>query len=309
MTRRLATAVILLLTGAGLTAAQISQPAGYTEPVPVCELRDGRITEASGIVPSHRNPGGYYIHNDSGDRARVFLIDRTGRTRLTIRLKNAAAVDYEDIALAPGAVPGTFDVCVADIGDNRAQRPRVTIYRFPEVQWKQRGGASVEVEPVAYHVRYADGPANAEAFFVHPRNGDGYILTKRTDGSCAVYKMTTPWSAARETVLPRLLTLELPSAIPLARIVTAADVSPDGRRVALRCYLGGWEWRLPPGTGQDGFDRIFQTNPVALTLAAEQQGEALCYTADGRTILTLSEGGSPTLYELPAATPSSGPAP
>ena len=52
----------------------------------------------------------------SGDSARVFLVDRDGRTRLTIKLKGATAVDYEDISLAPGEKAGTFDVCVADIG-------------------------------------------------------------------------------------------------------------------------------------------------------------------------------------------------
>ena len=68
----------------------------------VCELQDRGIAEASGIAPSRANAGCYYVHNDSGDSARVFLIDREGRTRLTIRLKGAAAVDYEDISVAPG---------------------------------------------------------------------------------------------------------------------------------------------------------------------------------------------------------------
>ena len=238
----------------------------------------------------------------------MFLVDRTGRTRLALRLKNAAAVDYEDIALAPGAEPGRFDVCVADIGDNRGRRPQVVIYRFPEVDLKQIVGTTTVVEPTAYRVRYADGPANAEGFFVHPRSGDGYILTKRMDGRTAVYKLAAPWNLERETVLNKLLELELPAA-SAARVVTGADISPDGRRVAARSYVDGWEWRLEPGPDQRKFETVFQAKPVRLRLAAEPQGEALCYAADGRAILTLSEGKSPTLYESSVAAPTSRPAP
>jgi hypothetical protein len=280
---------------------QATQPLGYeATPEPLGVVRDERIIEASGIAASRRHPGLYYVHNDSGDSPRVFLIDRQGQTRAVLRLMHAQAVDYEDIAMAPDEKAGTWAVCVADIGDNNDNRPHVTLYRFPEPDVPERAGATVDVEPVAYQARYADGPANAEAFAVHPRTGDGYIFTKRLDGRSAVYKLAAPWDARSETVLTRLLTLELPPALPLLRIVTAADIRPDGQRLAVRCYADGWEWRLPPGTTDRDFGRIFQTMPVELPLAPERQGEAICYTPDGNGLLTISEGPSPTLWELRA---------
>jgi hypothetical protein len=292
--------LVLSATG-GCLIGQTSQPTGYADAAKaICTLQDAHITEASGIVPSPRNAGCYYVHNDSGDLPQVYLIDRQGRTRLTIRLKHATAVDYEDISLAPGAKAGTFDVCVADIGDNRAQRSSVTIYRFPDVELKADMPAAIDVDATAYRLRYADGPADAEAFCVHPRTGDGYIVTKRIDGHSAVYKLAAPWHAQQETELKKLLTLDLPPGWPLTRIITAADISPDGERLAVRCYVKGWEWRLPPGTGDRDFDRIFKAEPSQLPLAAEPQGEGLCYAPDGRAILTISEGKSPTLHELPA---------
>jgi hypothetical protein len=290
----------MALAGACGLPAPTSQPAAYGTPEALAVVSDSRITEASGIVTSRLNPGCYYIHNDSGDTARVFLIDRAGKTRAEIRLKGADAVDYEDIALAPGEKPGTFDVCVADIGDNRAKRPNITIYRFPEVALPDRDGATIDVQPVAFRAHYADGPANAEAFFVHPRTGDGYILTKSFDGPSRVYKLAAPWDARQETELPRLLTLELPSALPPMRVVTGADISPDGHRVAVRCYGNGWEFRLLAGTADADFEQIFKTNPSELLLAAEKQGEAICYSPDGNALLTISEGESPTLWEVRA---------
>jgi hypothetical protein len=286
-----------------------ASPAGAAAPVPLAEVNDPRIIEASGIVASRRNPGCYYVHNDSGDLPRVFLIDRTGRLRLEIRLAGAKAVDYEDISLAPGEQPGTFDVCVADIGDNHDRHKEVVVYRFPEPPLPETaaataGTAIVEVRATAYRFHYADGPADAEAFCVHPRTGDGYILTKRLDGRSVVYKLLAPWKAGEVTVLRQLCTVKLPaSIIGLARVVTAADISPDGRRLAVRCYVNGWEWRLSPDDGKTSFDHVFATKPVELDLPGEPQGEGLCYSLDGASFLTISEGKSPTLWETPAPAP------
>lgn len=309
--------VTVLLAAACVSCAQTTQPAEYGDPVAVCTLRDDRIDEASGLAASRRNPGCYYIQNDSGDQPRVFLVDRTGRTRLTIRLKGAAAVDWEDIAMAPAVTPGSFEVCVADIGDNKSQRAHVAIYRFAEPDVGQfADGATIDVDVTTYRVRYAGGPADAEAFCVEPATGDGYILTKRPEGGSLVYRLAAPWQTEGVTVLPQVATLEPPVGLPLTRVVTAAGISPDGRRLAVRCYLGGWEWELPEAgtvgeapaaTQASDFERIFSTDARPLLLPPEPQGEALCYAADGRAVLTVSEGRRPILWEVPAATGSGQP--
>jgi hypothetical protein len=284
-------ALLSIALGPGRAAeAQATRPAEpYDPPQDICTLTDQRITEASGIVASRRTRGSYYIHNDSGDEPRVFLVDRSGATRLTIRLRGARHVDWEDIAVAPGEKPGTFDVCVADIGDNRARRKDLTIYRFPEVDSDAAKQPVVDVRATAYRISYADGPVDAEAFVVHPRTGDGYVLTKRPDGVCHVYKLAAPWNAEERTVLPKVATLRFPEMLPLQTIVTAADVSPDGLRLVTRSYLCGWERWLPRGIGSRGFERIFAIEPTQVELAIEPQGEAICYGADGRALLTVSE--------------------
>ena len=139
----------------------------YGAPRRVAELSDRRIDEASGIAASRRTPGLFYIHNDSGDAARVFLVNREGETVVTLTLSGARHRDYEDIAIAPGSTPRTFDVCVADIGDNAAQREEVEIYRFAEVD-ATAGADVIDVETTVYRFRYEDGPRNAEGFVVHP---------------------------------------------------------------------------------------------------------------------------------------------
>lgn len=295
---------VLMIVGACNLSSPASRPASYDKtPELLARLSDERIREASGIAASRLHPGFYYVHNDSGDTARVFLVDGEGRTRLTIRLRGITAVDMEDIAIGPGAAAGTFDVCVADIGDNAEKRAGVAIHRFPEPDLKAGDGATLDAEVITYRLRYVDGPANAEAFAVHPQTGDGYVFTKRNDGRSVVYRLAAPWDRQSEGALVKLTTLALPPALPLARIVTAADIRPDGQRLALRCYDGGWEWRLPAGTAAGDFERIFGTSPARLTLAAEQQGEALCYAADGEALLTVSEGALPALWEVRSGSP------
>ncbi|MFQ5807200.1 MAG: hypothetical protein ACE5I3_12195 [Phycisphaerae bacterium] len=299
-------AVVLLaglpVCGSLPAAVQSSQPAArYREPAAVCEITDPRLNEASGLAASRRNPGYYYTHNDSGGQPHVYVLDRRGRIYTTIRLLGVANVDWEDIALAPGKKPTTYDVCVADIGDNNAARAEIVIYRFREPDLKLAIGRRFEVEPQAIRCKYEDGARDAEGFAVHPPTGDGYVFTKQFDGACQVYRLPAPWTTVGFTTLRRAGALKLPrEAPPLVRMVTAADISPDGKRLVTRSYLGGWEWRLPESGDASGFARIFRREPVALKLAIEPQGEALCFSADGNALLTISEKSPTMLYEVRA---------
>ncbi len=292
------TAVTLLfpILLAGCPASNWTSYAG--PPVALAELADARITEASGLAASRRNPGCYYVHNDSGDAARVFLVDRKGVTRLVINLEGVTAIDFEDIAIAPG--DDGFDVCAADIGDNQARRSTLAVYRFPEVDLATLSDMdTTAVSPTTYRFRYADSPANAEAFIVDPTNGDGYVFTKRLDGKSAIYRLSAPWDASRTVSLQRVTMIELPPGVLPGRIITAADISPNGRRLAARCYIDGWEWESPNRETQT-LTALLGHTPKRLSLATEIQGEAICYSATGDALLTISEGRHPTLFELPA---------
>jgi hypothetical protein len=80
-------------------------------------------------------------------------------------------------------------------------------------------------------------------------------------------------------------------------IVTAADISPDGTRLVTRSYVGGWEWRLVEKREGNAIAIVPSDMPMPLTLATEPQGEALCFSADGDALLTISEKTPTMLYE------------
>jgi len=62
-------------------------------------LADEAINESSGIVRSHTNPNCFWTHNDSGDKPRLFLVNRDGKTVARVGLSKAKAIDWEDIAI------------------------------------------------------------------------------------------------------------------------------------------------------------------------------------------------------------------
>ena len=58
--------------------------------------------EASGIVASRKNPGVLWVHNDSGDTARLFALSYTGK------LPQQDAIRYPDAALYHPDAPEPF---------------------------------------------------------------------------------------------------------------------------------------------------------------------------------------------------------
>ena len=90
-------------------------------------VRSELIREASGIVASRRNPGVLWVHNDSGDMARVFAITASGEFLGVCNIAGATARDWEDIAIGPGPDPDQHYLYLGDIGDNQAKYPDVTV--------------------------------------------------------------------------------------------------------------------------------------------------------------------------------------
>src|SRR6476619_6236933 len=90
--------------------------ADWGTPSPIGTIPAVQLPELSGLAASRLHPGTLYAHNDSGDYARFFAIDESGRFLAQIDLPGATSIDWEDIAVA--RCPTGWCVFVADIGDN-----------------------------------------------------------------------------------------------------------------------------------------------------------------------------------------------
>src|SRR3954452_480338 len=70
------------------------------------------IAEPSGIVASRKNPGIFWVHNDSGNPPVLFAVKRDGKLVREYRVE-AVNLDWEDIAIDDAG-----HLYIGDIGNN-----------------------------------------------------------------------------------------------------------------------------------------------------------------------------------------------
>ena len=236
------------------------------------------LTEASGLAVSRATPGRLWSHNDSGKPVLVSF-DSKGSVTGQLSISGARVEDWEAIATAPcGSGSCLF---IADIGDNAAKRPEITIYRVPEPA-QPRGSAQVDA---VIRASYPDGAHDAEALLASP-DGTLYIVTKGDTGQVGVYRVPRDVGgngALRLEAVGGPLSKGTPAAN--ARITDGA-ISPDGEWVVLRTKGALIFYRAA-----DFLKGNFrETRRVDLTSLGEPQGEGVAF-GPSNTVYVAGEGG------------------
>jgi hypothetical protein len=293
-----ATAPQLIVTsGTGPPAANAVAAAcsGHLVATSAGPITNSSLREISGIDAGVANPTLYWVHNDSGDSARVFALGANGATQRSYALSGASAVDWEDIAVGGGPVAGRPYVYVADIGDNSRSRSEVVVYRVAEPTVSGSGTATLTGVD-ALRLRYPDGAHNAEALLVHPETGELVIVEKTSSGGAArIYRAPGGLARGSLTMLQLVATLQLPSGS--TNLVTGADLSADGTQVAVRTYAGVLLWNRDPAAT---IWAPLAAAPCTGPLPNESQGEAIAFHANGRGYVTVSEGTNQALHNYTA---------
>jgi hypothetical protein len=258
-------------------------------PQQVGTVTDNRLTEVSGVVQSRAHPNVLWVHNDSGDTARMFAINRDGTMLREYALAGASAIDWEDVALSPGANGGRDSLYFGDIGDNAKARNDIVIYAVDEPDpATETTTSTVRTQ----RLLYPDGAHDAEAMFVDPATHDFFIVTKELSGASAVYRKAGGLLAGQPT-LTKIATLNL----GVAQLVTAGDISPDGSVIVLRAYGAVFVWSRREG---EDIATAFTRPPCNAPSPKERQGEAIGIDPDGRGYVTLSEGTPQPVWHVTA---------
>ena len=261
------------------------------------------IPEASGLAASRRTAGVWWTHNDAGNPNRLFAIDPAGGLRARIIVDGAVNRDWEDIASGPAVTAGGPPLLyIADTGNNQAitdpARSRTTarIWRLaePAVRSTSVGTPGTQhIRAVAINLRYPDGAHDAEAMFVDPVTGDLVIITKdwSKSGRAGVYRTTDiAKRAANSTVtLQRVATI----ALRPGTLVTSADITRDGRVIAVRSYGAVNLYQRDPSKP---VATAFANASCSTPAPAETTGEAIGFAPDGGSFLTTTEGIRPPLH-------------
>ncbi|MGV1037611.1 MAG: hypothetical protein ACOYD0_11390 [Candidatus Nanopelagicales bacterium] len=236
------------------------------------------MTEISGLATSIRHPDVLWTHNDSGDSARVFAVDSTTcKVLAEVTLAGVEAIDTEAIAMGRNAA-GEPTVWVADIGDNTGSRSSVQLRSFPEpTRLKDQ-----TVTPKTLNVRYPDGPHDAEGLMIDPvPAGSAWIVTKKMAAKSGIYALPKGFANSDSAQVTKVGMAPAMS--------TDATFAPDRQSYVIRTYLDAQQYPAPPPS----------TNATALSVPAQQQGEAVTFSSDSRFLYLATEGTHTELIRFP----------
>ncbi len=139
-------------------------------------LEEPRLVEVSGAAFSNKKPSWFWVHNDGGHPADLYLLDGLGALQAEVRLIGVANRDWEDMASFQWQQQSFL--LVADTGDNNQSRAISNLYllREPNVQTGSKQRVQVDLR---LQVRYSKGPRDCEAVAVDVKEGSILLLSKR----------------------------------------------------------------------------------------------------------------------------------
>lgn len=243
--------------------------------------------EVSGIVKSRKYKDTYWVHGDSGTKDHIYAINSDGEIKSGKKkyegaeIKGAKNKDWEDIALGED---GTL--ILADFGNNCHCRDdlKILIIEEPEPDDDE---ADVLAE---YRIKYPEREGvlslfiqdnhNAEAVFM--RAGKIYIITKNESGGEAkLFQLDNP--VEDEINIPTEV-----SPFKFRGQVTAADISPDEKKLAVLTYNSIWIFDIEEGKGM--FDGTKYWQPIR----GVEQVESIAFS--GEDLIIAEENGD--LYQI-----------
>lgn len=253
--------------------------------------------ELSGLVGSRRNEGVAWTHGDGDDgQPRLLAIDDDGDVLARLHLVGAENLDWEDLALLPGAEPRHDALVVGDIGDADEDRDHLTVYRVAEPDLRDLGAGTTEVAADAHALHYADGRArHAKAMLVDPSSGDLLVLAAGTGEPMTLWVAEAPWSATGSTPLRAVLDAREQEA--LDGEVVAADVTPDGGTVVLLfADRHAKLWRSSSGQAIASTLR----GPACTIPTPRGDYEAVAIDPAGASLILVQEHDAPALWRVDA---------
>ena len=279
-----------------------------------CVVNEEKLVELSGLAP-YRDGGEtlFWAHND-GARSKLYLLDNEGDTCATLDIDSIDPVDCED--LCSFQIGTERFLLLADTGDNDHRRKSCKLYLLKEPtlasideanegkkKKKKVKPPQLKVNPLAtIEFKYPDGARNCEAVGVDVGTQSILLVTKEKNPGCDVFRLPLPLDKqGKLSDLPA----QPQEAKHLARIavptITGLTVAPDGKRVVLLGRSQLFEFSrptTPAADWSDPFVRLFKAAPRMLAKPKQEQGEAVCFSLDGKKLYVASEGKNEPIWEL-----------
>jgi hypothetical protein len=254
-------------------------------------LENPRIMEASGIGASRKNPGYFWITNDSDVQGpMLYLIDSVGKGKKEYLLSGAIHRDWEDLAVVNES-DGSATVYVADFGDNFQDNPNYAIYWFKDLAITSNPYTVLtDINKLTF--RLPDGFRDMETLLIDQKSKDIFVISKR-ENSKRLYKIPAAKVMNGAIVTAEYiqdLTFSTPfsndSKIQQAYYLTGGSVSPDNSEILIRNYIGIYYWKRKSG---ESIPEALLRPAKAVPYLLEPQGEGVTFSLNGSGYYTISE--------------------
>ena len=264
----------------------------------LCVVQDPQILEASGLAICRTAKNTVWMHNDSGDVPRLFLVGFDGATIGIVNVKGVTAFDWEDVCSFE--IDGESWLLVGDIGDNARKRGVTTpVYQLLLLKEPKLDASTLTTKASEVSIdvvrtikfEFPDGLYDCESLAVDTTTKQILLVTKSDPFTCAMYSLPLTLTSGVETLKAERVT-------PIsATFATAMDLSPDGRQLAIVSMLGGvMLTRKDPQ--KDSWADASINSLTTLTLPNRKQGESVCFATDGNSLLLNSEGALQPLWKI-----------
>lgn len=242
------------------------------------------VPECSGLVQSLRYTGVFWALSDSGNAPAIAAIQADGKPARgwgsPVRVEGVRNYDWEDLALDEKG-----NLIIADVGNNSGRRKQLMLHFVRE----PKPGATTARPFRTLRVHYEDQEETSADFdceAVFSAGGRIYLLTKRrSDSFTRLYRLEGE-STTRSNPLRFIDTFDI------GGMATAADTSPDGRRVAVLTYTRLWVFDHDRKTGS-----IFRGTIRSAPIFA-WQAEAVAFDGNDSVVVGNESG---QLYRVPLA--------
>lgn len=240
------------------------------------ELTDPQLKEVSGITPAYLE-GNFWVHNDSGDGATIYLIDHQAKLLKKFSLEGVSVVDCEDIDRVK--IGDTYFLVLADIGNNAGKRTWTCLYVFPEPQADDAGLIPKKSIRAIFLKFPGQQRLDAESIMIDPIDKMLYVISKRE------FRSTVYSAAVFTNSKQQYFTLNSVAELPFT-FATAAAIDPTGTQLLVKNITHIFYWQR---NRSESWKQVFQQKPAILPYQVEPQGEAIAFDSKGNGFYTISE--------------------
>ncbi len=283
MNRGVCILVLIILSISTFSASIYKMPV-FDEGKQKGVIQNRELKEASGLIASINNPDWLWSHNDSGDEARIFLLDDSAQNKAVYYLEGIKAQDWEEIA---SLQTDQSYLLIGDIGDNSGKRPFISIHLIKEPIYRKGSFYTDTIlakDITTFHLSYEDGPRDAEAFFYDGIDQKLYIISKR-ELEVGLYETSLPIQVDHFVNLKDTLQLKKSAILPFT-FITGAAIANDGKEVLVKNLTTVYYWKRK---NKEAIPDLLKKPAIQLPYKPEAQGEAISFALNGSGYYTLSE--------------------